>query len=384
MHPRWRWTVSLCLALLAAPLGAQVIYVDADAPGANDGSSWDNAYQDLQSALEVAIAGSVIKVANGTYRPSVPFVKGIPPTVTFALPDRVTLQGGYAGSGFPNPEARSLSPSGSVLSGDLEVGSNCWTVATVASGTVTLDGFTVRDGDNTAGIMKGAGLQIMDATVTVQSCFFTENTVFFEGSAIDMQRGDLTVRDSLFAGNHGYFGNSGGGAIEADGPVVVTDSVFISNGWGVGGGAISAPSVEVLGCVFRFNRAMFGGGAISGDEVLLRHCEFSNCTASGASFIGGRGGAVQAFGTLTAWSCTFEANQAFGSDWDGNMPGEGGAVWCDAEAELQDCTFTDNYAGGSIATGGFGGALYVAGGGYRQGTFEEFLAMRGLREDRPD
>jgi len=28
--------------------------------------------------------------------------------------------------------------------------------------------------------------------------------------------------------------------------------------------------------------------------------------------------------------------------------------------------------------------LYVAGGGYRQGTFEEFLVKRGLREERPD
>ena len=28
--------------------------------------------------------------------------------------------------------------------------------------------------------------------------------------------------------------------------------------------------------------------------------------------------------------------------------------------------------------------LYVAGGGYRQGTFEEFLAKRGLREERPE
>ena len=28
--------------------------------------------------------------------------------------------------------------------------------------------------------------------------------------------------------------------------------------------------------------------------------------------------------------------------------------------------------------------LYVAGGGYKQGTFEEYLAKRGLREERPE
>jgi len=345
-----------------------VIYVDADAPGTNDGSSWDNAFHDLQSALDVAGASSVIKVADGTYQPSVLFIHGFQPTATFSLPDGLNLEGSFAGSGSPDPDARELSPPTSVLSGDLGVlgdeADNCWTVVTVVDGRVTLDGFTVRDGNNYAGLMEGAGLQIKNAAVTVENCFFTENVVLFEGSAIDMQNGVLTVRDSKFEGNHGHYGNPGGSAIEAEGSVVVADSSFTSNGgFCAGGGAISAgPSLEVEQCEFTYDTAMFGGGAISGGNIKLRRCSFNGCGASGAYSVGGHGGAVYAGGSLVAVDCDFTGNHVTGSDWGGNAPGQGGAVWCGGDVELRACQFINNAADGSIYTGGFGGAVFVAGG----------------------
>ena len=47
------------------------IYVDASATdGADNGSSWDDAYTDLQTALDVAAENAEIRVASGTYKPT--------------------------------------------------------------------------------------------------------------------------------------------------------------------------------------------------------------------------------------------------------------------------------------------------------------------------
>jgi hypothetical protein len=49
-----------------------IIYVDADAPGENNGSSWDHAFNDLQDALVFAERSDEIRVAQGAYSPQGP------------------------------------------------------------------------------------------------------------------------------------------------------------------------------------------------------------------------------------------------------------------------------------------------------------------------
>jgi hypothetical protein len=104
----------LCLCLgVASTCPAKVIHVDADAAGANDGSSWADAYNYLQDALMFAAAGDEICVAQGVYRPD-EFVLSRRPNLgreeTFQLKNGVTLKGGYAGFGEPDPNARDTRP----------------------------------------------------------------------------------------------------------------------------------------------------------------------------------------------------------------------------------------------------------------------------------
>ena len=51
---------------------AQVIFVNDDATGLNNGASPANAFNDLQLALSTAVSGDEIRVAVGAYMPAPP------------------------------------------------------------------------------------------------------------------------------------------------------------------------------------------------------------------------------------------------------------------------------------------------------------------------
>jgi len=75
------------------------IYVDADATGAGNGSSWGDAYNYLQDALAAAQSGDEIWVAKGIYKPD----QGATQTpgdrtAAFHLLNGVAIYGGFAGA----------------------------------------------------------------------------------------------------------------------------------------------------------------------------------------------------------------------------------------------------------------------------------------------
>ncbi|MEQ6120781.1 T9SS type A sorting domain-containing protein [Reichenbachiella sp. MALMAid0571] len=90
-----------------------ILYVDKSATGANDGSSWADAYTDLQTALPLATGTKPIWVAAGTYTPHVSDRKG-----TFNIPNNVVLYGGFDGT-ETNLSERDVKTNVTILSGDL-------------------------------------------------------------------------------------------------------------------------------------------------------------------------------------------------------------------------------------------------------------------------
>ena len=136
----------LC-AWLSAAAQAAVIYVDADAvSGADDGTSWTDAYLDLQSALTdpLLTSGDEIWVAEGIYKPTGDADR----TVSFALVSNIDVYGGFDGTettlGERDPDLHET-----ILSGDIATGAssdNSFHVVIGASDAV-LDGFTVTGGN---------------------------------------------------------------------------------------------------------------------------------------------------------------------------------------------------------------------------------------------
>ncbi len=95
---------------------AGVIYVNHAASGSDDGSSWENAYNDLQAALTEAGIGDEIWVAQGTYYPT----DGADRTISFSLKDGVAIYGGFNATETERSQ-RDWENNSTVLSGDIGV-----------------------------------------------------------------------------------------------------------------------------------------------------------------------------------------------------------------------------------------------------------------------
>jgi len=111
----------------------KTIYVNAIAQGSNDGTSWQDAYLDLQDALETAQFGDQIWVAAGRYTPD----RGTKDrSAFFNIPDGIELYGGFAGT-ETDPSQRDCLTNETVLTGDLNgddeplgyLGSSCFDVS---------------------------------------------------------------------------------------------------------------------------------------------------------------------------------------------------------------------------------------------------------------
>jgi hypothetical protein len=356
----------------------KVIYVDADAVGANNGTSWNDAYKYLQDALadiDSAVNPTEIRIAQGLYKPNEggQIQPNNPREATFCLGGHVTLKGGYAGIGEPDPNVRDIQRYQSILSGDLNGDDistekpplmlagptridNSYHVIDVRSitGAVVLDGFTITGGnaaDNEiypcwSPDLFGGGLRSHvdgdggQSEVIIRNCVFKSNSADNSGGAIDYHSDcPLTVVNCEFEGNSA----ATGGAIEADGEESSTLRLigcnFVGNS-AVCGGAVSNDTrrsstkttcirkVTMTGCAFVRNRAQYGGAVyIMADELELSESLFAgNC-------------AGQHFWTLNGLVLPVVTNEGSSDAFGGSfyIAGYVGAV-------VTNCTFASNSA----------------------------------------
>ena len=62
--------IAFVLFCFASNIFAEVIYVKYDAAGVNDGTSWTDAFTDLQPAIDSATSGDEVWISKGTYKPT--------------------------------------------------------------------------------------------------------------------------------------------------------------------------------------------------------------------------------------------------------------------------------------------------------------------------
>jgi len=371
---RWPGVVCALVMGLCAVGQGRIIYVDDDAAGAGDGTSWADACVYLQDALAEAADCSEpveIRVAQGVYKPdrdsAHPGGTG-DRKASFHLLEGVALKGGFAGLADADPDARDVALYETVLSGDLAgddapVLDPCDlltepTRADNSRGIVTagpcsrvavLDGFTIRSGNITAPrSSSGAGLFVSGGEAP--SCPSVRNCTFIDhhGPSVLVHNGYPEIVDCSFV--HNAARGTGGAmytwnkSVSRDCEFVVRGCTFAGNYAREWGGAVCIglrdPSVIIEDSIFVGNHSASGGALYVGGygSASFVNCHFvHNMAQNGTLYVAG-GAAVNMASCLFAHNVAEEA---------------GGAVYLrQADLNIGACTFVANEAprGRSIAT----------------------------------
>jgi len=274
-------------------------------------------YTTIQAAVNAASSGDVILVnVNGTITAS-----GI------SISKNLTIRG--------------LGQNTTIIQANASRGVATSRVMYISSGvTVTLEGFTIQHGRETATtVMNGSGCGILidgtGTTVTMNNVTVKNNDTGVSGSSgagltLAGTSSNLSVNNCRIEGNISGSNSAGGLYLSASpGTFTAKNTVIDGNiGQGVGGVFIS-----------------------SAVTVTFSNCLFNNNQAAGA---GNSSGAVYAASAIPNFnSCTFTNNTA--ANFGGAMRIGG--------ANITNCTFYNNSAlqGGAISrgTGSAGNALYI-------------------------
>ena len=274
------------------PRQTQLLYVDDDAIGANNGLSWDDAFNYLQDALSIAGRGDEILVAKGIYKPDQGggITTGDRKAV-FRLRNGVAVRGGYAGIGEHDPNERNVYEYTSVLSGDL-FGNDCHLSdadeliydpcraensyhvlnTSETDDTTILDGLTIIAGNDNrfyhdpwpgpgpswVPIGQGGGIFNYAGSPMVKNCTFSNNSANLEGGAIYNSQSTSSLANCIFSRNSAQ--EHGGGIYNSKSNITLTSCMFIKNFSGSGGALCNQyeSTIELFNCTLVGNFAQNG------------------------------------------------------------------------------------------------------------------------------
>jgi surface protein len=340
-------TVVFVLLLMAGPatiIAQSTLYVDADATGANNGSSWGDAYTFLQDALSVASSGDQIWVAEGVYYPDEGsgFTEN-DRTATFQLKTGVAIYGGFVGN-ENSLNGRDWEANPTILSGDIDGNDDPYDPDSNTDNDTNTPSQTdhIR-GNNSYHVTNGSDT---DATAVLDGFIMTggqangsnsEST----GGGMYNSSGSPKLTNLILSGNSAV--SDGGGIYNANSNPILTDVRLTGNSAQERGGGIyntifSNPIITNV--AFSINLSDWGGGMFNGtSSPILTNVSF---TENRAVSLGG--GLANEGSSPTLVNVSFSGNIANQGGWVSN----GGS----SNPMLINVTFTENQSllsGGAIA-----------------------------------
>jgi uncharacterized repeat protein (TIGR01451 family) len=368
---------------LTLPMSSSaVVFVKSDAAGANNGTSWANAYTDLQTALGATSSGE-IWVAAGSYYP------GATGDVdaSFVLKNNVAVYGGFKGTETGRNQ-RDWKINVTKLSGDINhddiFGSPTWysyndgfrgytgnslhvVNGSNTNGTAVLDGFTITGGNVGTSLVGdayagwGSGMLVLNGRPTIRNCVFTRHIA--SGGGLLLSNSTPSIQNTSFVENIAQYRGAGLLATQSSGALNLTDVTFASNiatagileASGAGLHYEGTGSVNVTRGRFENNslnqfyaisdRATYGAGmmVLSG-TFTVKDSVFTGNSANA-------GGGLYAFTAGTIINSLFYGNRAYGTEMTtgqtlGNYGGALGASdFYGSTISIINSVFANNTAG---------------------------------------
>ena len=290
-----------------------IIYVSPD--GRGDGSSWENATNDLQSAIYNSyVNDDTIWVKEGTYRGE--------STLGYAhyLFGNCQLYGGFKGD---EPHDYDLSLRDFESHPSILDGSHSQGVLYVpsASDAVLIDGFTIQNGTS----HTGGGINVINTTSSthIKNCkiYYNQAQIGGGGIAVRSSEHSIVIEDCELYGNEA----KNGGAIFDEGNTTYRRCLVHDNMASMRGGGIYCASNAIqslfINCQICNNSAHSGGGVFtfSRSKASFWSCLINNNTAE-------IGGGCYLIDATNLYNCTIVKNEALA---------EYGGVFCSSEAKTQ-------------------------------------------------
>jgi len=371
------------------PCPNRIIYVDDDANGLNDGSSWQNAYNFLQDALADANSSPKpvqIRVAQGIYKPD----QGANQTpgdrtASFQLINGVTLKGAYAGLGQPDPNERDIEAYETILSGDLDGNDidvndpcdllneptraeNSYHIFYHPNGlnldnTAVMDGFIITAGNANILIspnFQGGGMYNYYCSPSVNNCTFSENSAYQDGGGMYNIFSSPNVTNCTFSENS--VESRGGAMCNLYGSPSINHCTFSENSAVRGGGMYNSNNNPIVNnCTFTANSARWHGGGMSNDggRPTVTNCKFTQNSAKDG------GGIHNSHGSPNVNNCTFIKNSAVESG--GGMDNDNYTT-----PRVTNCTFSENSGRNGGGMCNEGGRSTVTNCKFRQNSASEW------------
>lgn len=348
--------ILIFLLCISMNLYAKKIYVKSDANGLKNGTSWQNAYSDLQKAIQKSNKGDVIWVGQGTYYPTTENDRSI----SFTLKENITLLGGFNGTESLLSE-RNLGKNQTILSGNIGDKStntdNSMHVVVTANGAV-LDGFIVEDGYAIGGRQmpqsmghkqmaqqkgkRGMGGDQQNQKMRQPQTHTTPQKILQSGNnagaGILNFKTYATIRNTTVrncsASKGGGIYNMTNTSSRPDGnsPSPVFINVKIQGNYAIGrGGGMQndmGTNPVLIGCEFDNNKCSAKGGALYNDfgcSPILIGCLFENNNAEDAAAIGNDGSSCPIIIDTKIVNNTVESQGAglYQGSYNANMRGKG-------------------------------------------------------------